>query len=109
MPERLAQTDPMKQIPEAIGSGPFKFLADERVPGSRVVFSKNVPMCHASPARPASMPGPKVVYVDRVVWNFIPDPATASAALQQGEIDWWENRASTWCRRSRATRTLRWR
>ena len=37
------------------------------------------------------MPGPKIVYVDRVVWNFIPDPATASAALQQGEIDWWEN------------------
>ena len=28
MPERLAQTDPMKQIPEAIGSGPFKFVAD---------------------------------------------------------------------------------
>jgi peptide/nickel transport system substrate-binding protein len=24
------------------------------------------------------------------VWNFIPDPATASAALMQGEIDWWE-------------------
>ena len=41
MPERLAQTDPMKQIPEAIGSGPFKFVADERIPGSRVVFAKN--------------------------------------------------------------------
>ena len=26
-----------------------------------------------------------------MVWNFIPDPATASAALSQGEIDWWEN------------------
>jgi peptide/nickel transport system substrate-binding protein len=26
-----------------------------------------------------------------VVWNFIPDPATASAALQQREVDWWEN------------------
>src|SRR3954469_11894832 len=38
MPERLAQTDPMKQIPEAIGSGPFKFVANERVPGSTVVF-----------------------------------------------------------------------
>jgi peptide/nickel transport system substrate-binding protein len=35
--------------------------------------------------------GPKIVNIDRVVWNFIPDPATASAALQQGEIDWWEN------------------
>ncbi len=28
MPERLAKTDPMQQIPEAIGSGPFKFLAE---------------------------------------------------------------------------------
>ena len=23
-------------------------------------------------------------------WHIIPDPATASAALQSGEIDWWE-------------------
>ena len=28
MPARLAATDPFKQIPEAIGSGPFDFLAD---------------------------------------------------------------------------------
>jgi peptide/nickel transport system substrate-binding protein len=41
MPTRLAEIDPMKQIPEAIGSGPFKFMADERIPGSRVVFSRN--------------------------------------------------------------------
>ena len=37
------------------------------------------------------MAGPKIVYVDRVVWNFIADPATASAALSQKEVDWWEN------------------
>jgi peptide/nickel transport system substrate-binding protein len=91
MPERLAQTDPMKQIPEAIGSGPFKFLADERVPGSRVVFSKNAAYVPRKSGTPSFNAGPKVVYVDRVVWTFIPDPATASAALQQGEIDWWEN------------------
>jgi peptide/nickel transport system substrate-binding protein len=42
---------------------------------------------------PSFNAGPKIVNVDRVVWNFIPDPATASAALQQGEIDWWENPA----------------
>ena len=41
MPMRLAQTDPIQQIPEAIGSGPFKFIAGERIPGSRVVFAKN--------------------------------------------------------------------
>jgi len=35
--------------------------------------------------------GPKIVNIDRAVWNFIPDPATSAAALAQGEIDWWEN------------------
>lgn len=91
MPTRLAETDPMKQIPEAIGSGPFKFMADERITGSRVVFAKNTAYVPRKDGTPSFNTGPKIVNVDRVVWNFIPDPATASAALQQGEIDWWEN------------------
>jgi peptide/nickel transport system substrate-binding protein len=91
MPERLAMIDPMQQIPEAIGSGPFKFLASERIPGSRVVFAKNDAYIPRKDGVPSFNAGPKIVYVDRVVWNFIPDPATASAALGQGEIDWWEN------------------
>jgi peptide/nickel transport system substrate-binding protein len=28
--------------------------------------------------------------VDRVEWIVMPDPATAAAALQSGEVDWWE-------------------
>ena len=91
MPTRLAETDPMKQIPEAIGSGPFKFMADERITGSRVVFAKNTAYVPRKDGTPSFNTGPKIVNVDRVLWNFIPDPATASAALQQGEIDWWEN------------------
>jgi peptide/nickel transport system substrate-binding protein len=91
MPERLAQTDPMKQIPEAIGSGPFKFAAAERIPGSRVVFTRNADYVPRADGAPSFNAGPKIAYIDRVVWNFIPDPATASAALTQGEIDWWEN------------------
>jgi peptide/nickel transport system substrate-binding protein len=91
MPTRLAETDPLKQIPEAIGSGPFRFLADERIPGSRVVFAKNAAYVPRKDGTASFHAGPKIVNVDRVVWNFIPDPATASAALQQGEIDWWEN------------------
>jgi peptide/nickel transport system substrate-binding protein len=91
MPERLAKTDAMQQVPEAIGSGPFKFLANERIPGSRVVFEKNAAYVPRKDGVPSFNAGPKVVYVDRVVWNVIPDPATASAALLQNEIDWWEN------------------
>jgi len=36
MPERLAKTDPCTQVPEAIGSGPWRFLPAERVPGACV-------------------------------------------------------------------------
>ena len=91
MPSRLAATDPFQQIPEAIGSGPFRFMADERIPGSRTVFARNAAYVPRKDGTPSFNAGPKIVNVDRVVWNFIPDPATASAALQQGELDWWEN------------------
>ena len=37
MPERLATTDPYKQVSEMVGSGPYRFKADERVPGARIV------------------------------------------------------------------------
>ena len=91
MPERLAKTSPMKQVTEAIGSGPFKFVASERIPGQRVVFEKNTDYVPRKDGTPSFNAGPKIVYVDRVVWNFIPDPSTASAALTEGETDWWEN------------------
>ncbi|HQT75854.1 MAG TPA: ABC transporter substrate-binding protein, partial [Rhodopila sp.] len=91
MPTRLAETDPVKQIPEAIGSGPFRFLANERIPGSRVAFAKNQAYVPRASGTPSFHAGPKIVNIDRVIWNFIPDPATASAALQEREIDWWEN------------------
>ena len=91
MPERLAKTDPMSQVSEAMGSGPFKYLPSERVSGQRVVYARNDKYVPRKDGKPSFNAGPKIVYVDRVVWNFIPDPATASAALTQGEIDWWEN------------------
>lgn len=94
MPTRLAELDAFtKQIPEAIGSGPFKFRADERIPGQRVVFEKNPDYIPRSGGKPSFNAGPKVVNIDRVVWTVMPDPATAAAALGQGEIDWWENPA----------------
>jgi len=91
MPERLAKTDPLSQVTEAMGSGPFKFVASERISGQRVVFEKNDKYVPRKDGNPSFNAGPKITYIDRVVWNFIPDPATASAALSQGEIDWWEN------------------
>src|SRR5438094_835083 len=90
MPERIAKTDASTNITEAIGSGPFKFVKEEWVPGSKVVYVKNtdyVPRKESS----SWAAGGKVVKVDRVEWIYIPDAATAAAALNAGEVDWWEN------------------
>jgi peptide/nickel transport system substrate-binding protein len=91
MPERLAKTDANTQITEVVGCGPFKYVAAERVPGQRVVFEKNRDYVPRDSGIPSFNAGPKIVYFDRVVWNVVPDPATAAAALQNGEVDWWEN------------------
>src|SRR5262249_42728741 len=41
MPERVAKADAFQNITETIGSGPFKFVKEEWVPGNKVVFVKN--------------------------------------------------------------------
>jgi len=90
MPERLAKTDPYHQVTEMVGSGPFKFVAEEFQPGHQVVYVKSpdyVP--RKEPANWAS--GGKVVKLDRVDWLYIPDATTKIAALNSGEADWWEN------------------
>jgi peptide/nickel transport system substrate-binding protein len=90
MPERLAQTDPYKQITEVIGSGPFRYVAAERLQGVRNVYAKfdgYAPCPNGVPDRAA---GPKVMHFERVVWTTIPDQGVALAALQTGEQDWWE-------------------
>jgi peptide/nickel transport system substrate-binding protein len=91
MPERLARTDPFKQVTEMIGSGPFRFKADERVPGSRVVYEKFADYVPRADGTPEFASGPKIVHFDRVEWTVMPDPATAAGALASGEFDWWEN------------------
>ena len=91
MPERLAKTDPYQQVTEMVGSGPFRFVADERVSGSRVVYEKFAGYVPRPDGVPSYTSGPKVAHVDRVVWTVVPDQATAAAALGAGEFDWWEN------------------
>ncbi|TQF84189.1 ABC transporter substrate-binding protein [Elioraea sp. Yellowstone] len=90
MPERIARTDPFKQIEEFVGSGPFRFNRDEWVPGSVLTFARNEHYRPRSSGTPSLTAGPKVVHLDRVEWRVIPDASTAGAALQAGEVDWWE-------------------
>jgi peptide/nickel transport system substrate-binding protein len=89
MPERIARTDPFKQIDEIVGSGPFRFVRDEWVAGSRAVYAR-FDRYQPREEAPDFTAGGKSVKVDRVEWNVMPDPATASAALQSGEVDWLE-------------------
>jgi len=89
MPERLAKTDPFEQIKEYVGSGPMRFARNEWVPGAKAVFTKFEQYRGRSEA-PSWLSGNKTVNFDRIEWIIMPDPATASAALQNGEIDWWE-------------------
>ncbi len=90
MPERLARTPASQQVTEMVGSGPFRFLAGERVAGSRVAYEKFAGYVPRPDGTPSFAAGPKRVFVDRVEWHVIPDAATAAAALQRGEVDWWE-------------------
>jgi peptide/nickel transport system substrate-binding protein len=87
MPERIAATDAFKQIPEVIGSGPFRYVPGEYVSGHRAVFARNE--AYKPRDEPASFcAGGYRALVDRVEWRVIPDPATAAGALVGGEVDW---------------------
>ncbi|MBY0335241.1 MAG: ABC transporter substrate-binding protein [Acetobacteraceae bacterium] len=90
MPERLANTDPFRQVTEFVGSGPFRFLADERVPGAHVAYRKFERYVPRASGTPTWTSGPKVVHFDRIEWRVMPDPATATNALLANERDWQE-------------------
>ena len=89
MPERLAATPPTKLVSELVGSGPFRFVAGERVPGSRIVYERFAGYVPAAGA-PGFTSGAKEVHFDRVEWVTMPEAATAAAALQRGDVDWLE-------------------
>lgn len=91
MPERLAKTDAFQQVTEVVGSGPFRFLARERVAGAHVGFEKFAGYVPRPDGVAEGTAGPKTVHFDRVVWTVVPDASTSSSALSSGEVDWWEN------------------
>ncbi len=90
MPERLANTDAFKQIPEVVGSGPFRYVPDEYVSGHRAVFARN-DKYNPRPEPASFCAGGYRVMVDRVEWRVIPDAATAAGALASGEVDWLDS------------------
>ena len=91
LPERVAQTNAYKPIQDTTGTGPFRFKADEFNSGSFAAYERNASYRPVGSGEPSLTAGPKIVHFDRVEWQSIPDPATAAAALHQGEVDWYEN------------------
>ncbi len=89
MPKRVADTDAFQQITDPTGSGPFKFVKEQWVPGSKAVYVKNADYVPRKEP-PSFAAGGKLPKVDRVEWIYIPDAATAAAALTAGEADWYE-------------------
>src|SRR5260370_5099223 len=75
MPERVAKTDPFKQIAEYIGSGPIRFMKNQWVPGAKAAFEK------FSDYTPRSEPGSWLPGGQRMLAALValvvgPDPAT---------------------------------
>ena len=89
MPECIAATDPFKQITEVIGSGPFRYVANEYLTGHQAVFARNTAYRPRDEAASYNAGGLRAL-VDRVEWRIIPDAATAAGALAAGEVDWLE-------------------
>ena len=90
MPERLASLPATKPVPELVGSGPFRFVESERIPGSRLVYARFDGYVPAE-GEPSLTSGAKRVEIDRVEWVIMPEAATASAAVQTGAVDWLES------------------
>jgi peptide/nickel transport system substrate-binding protein len=89
MPERMAKVDPMKQVTETVGSGPYRFLKEEFVSGAKASWAKfdgYIP--RKEPVD--SIAGGRIPAVDHIEWAFISDPSTAMAALVAGEQDYWD-------------------
>ncbi len=85
-----AETDPMQQIKEYVGSGPCVLNRDQTKQGVAYVYDRRADYVpRAEPVNGSA--GGKVMKLDRIVLDNIRDEQTAIAALQSGEIDFVES------------------
>jgi peptide/nickel transport system substrate-binding protein len=88
MPERLANTDPFRQVTEMVGSGPYRFRPDEFNAGARSVYERFTAYVPRPEGALSYTAGPKVTHFDRVEWLSPGDFGTSVMALSRGEVDW---------------------
>ena len=89
LPERVAKTPATEVIKDPTGSGPFIMKQDEWVPGSKVVYVRN-PNYVPRKEPTSGLAGSRKAEMDRVEFLYMPDAQTALRALQNGEIDIFE-------------------
>lgn len=88
LPARLIGDDPAAPVGEVVGSGPFRFVAGEWIPGSVVVYERfDGYLPREEPARFTA--GAKTAHVDRVEWHVFRDPERAIQAMVLGTVDYW--------------------
>jgi peptide/nickel transport system substrate-binding protein len=90
MRQKEAETEATTAVKEIVGSGPFRWVAGEYRPGHRLVYDRN-PAYRPRPEAPSNFAGGRDPRVDRVEWIIMPDSATAVAALQNNELDYYES------------------
>ncbi len=90
MPARVIPAEAGTAVTKMVGSGPYRFLVDERVPGARVAYARFDDYAPRSGGTPGLSCGPKVAHFDRIEWQVVPDANTALSAIRRGEVDWWE-------------------
>jgi len=81
MPERLAKTDPFKQVTEMVGSGPYTFNAKERVVGSLVVYERFARYQPRASGITVGTAGPKIANFDRIEWVTQEREASRASAI----------------------------
>ena len=90
MPARLAEHSDARVVDEVVGSGPFRFLADEYQPWRRAAYARHERYLPRAGGTASFTAGPNVAHFDRVEWIAMPDHEAALAALRDGTMDWWE-------------------
>ena len=94
MPERIAATDPFKQITEYIGSGPMRFKRDEWVPGAKAIFERFDGYA-ARPEKASWLSGGKRINFERIEWQIVPDGAPPPPRCKTARSTGWKRRCPT--------------
>jgi len=89
MPERIAKTDAFTRSANMSAAG--RSVPQGRMGRRRLGRLGEEREIHPARRAPSYFAGGKQVYFDRHRVEDHPDPATKLAALQRGEVDWFEN------------------